>query len=251
MRILVVSDIHGNLHALRAVLNAARGWDEVIVLGDLVDYGPHPAEVIDSVRELGAKVVRGNHDHAVAYGVDCRCGEEVRWLSVWFRENVTLKLVSRNDIDYLRKLPLMEELGLGSSRAYAVHGSPRNPLYGYLYPWLNPDEACSMLRRPSMRLRPSGDNRECPKGLYLVGHTHHQFYRIVYGAIVVNPGSVGQPRDGDPRAAFAIIDADRQSIELYRVEYDFEKTIRDLEKLGVGEPYMAALRYMLSTGRVY
>lgn len=73
-RLLVVSDVHGNIYALEAVVEGVRGWDRIIVLGDLVDYGPRPGEVIDYLREHDALIVRGNHDHAVAYGVDCRWG---------------------------------------------------------------------------------------------------------------------------------------------------------------------------------
>jgi len=72
MRTLIISDLHGNLPALEAVLNS-ESYDGVIVLGDLVDYGPFPGEVIDVLRSIEAKIIRGNHDHAVGYGVDCRC----------------------------------------------------------------------------------------------------------------------------------------------------------------------------------
>jgi predicted phosphodiesterase len=243
LRVLVLSDIHGNLHALRAVLEAARGWDEVLVLGDLVDYGPRPGEVVDELRGLGARVVRGNHDEAVGYGVDCRCGEATHWLSVWFRENVTLRLVDSGVRRYLASLPLSLELDAGPLRAVAVHAAPSNPLYAYLYPWLPEGEACRLLRRPSPRLVPRREG--CPRGLYLVGHTHHQFLRVLGGAVVANPGSVGQPRDGDPRAAYMILDTDTGRVEFGRVEYDVERVIRELEALGVPEPYMGALRYML------
>lgn len=242
-RILVVSDVHGNLQALRAVLEAARGWDEVLVLGDLVDYGPRPGEVLDEVRSLGARVVRGNHDHAVGYGVDCRCGEETHWLSVWFRENVTLKLLGRRDREYLAGLPvkLVVDDSLG---VMAVHAAPSNPLYEYLYPWLSDDELCSRLKA-SVRLSRRPGRVECPRGFFLVGHTHHQFLRVARGALVVNPGSAGQPRDGDPRAAYALVDTDSGRVELGRVKYDVEAVVRDLESLGIPDPYMAALKYML------
>lgn len=241
-RILLLSDIHGNLEALRAVLGAVRGWDEVVVLGDLVDYGPSPGEVIDEVRSLGARVVRGNHDHAVAYGVDCRCGEETHWLSVWFRENVTLRLVGSADRAYLAGLPLKAHIE--SVGGVAVHAAPSNPLYEYLHPWLPDEEVCSRLR-VSVRLQPRGGSGECPRGLFLVGHTHRQFLRVARGAVVVNPGSVGQPRDGDPRAAYAVIDTETGRVEFGRVEYSIEGVLRRLESLGIPEPYITALRHML------
>ncbi len=200
--ILVISDAHGNLHALRAVLEAARGWDELVVLEDLVDYGPRPAEVIDEPRSLGARIVRGNHDHAVGYGVDCRCGEATHWLNVWFRENITLRLLDNSQRRLLAQLPTRLEFDSGPIRMLAVHAAPADPLYAYLYPWLSNEDACRLLQRPSLRLarqRKAGEAGDgCPAGLYLVGHTHHQFYRVAHGATIVNPGSVGQPRNGDP-----------------------------------------------------
>ncbi len=250
MRVLVVSDIHGNLEALRAVLSAARGWNEVVVLGDLVDYGPWPGEVIDEVRGLGARVVRGNHDHAVGYGVDCRCGEETHWLSTWFRENVTLKLISPRDREWLASLPVKLELDLDGLKATVVHGSPSDPLYGYLYPWLGKEEICrALMGRKPLRLTPAreggGRDQGCPRGLYLVGHTHVQFTLTLQGAKIVNPGSAGQPRDGEPRAAYAILDTEKGTVELTRVEYNVGKVVRALEALGIPDPYLAAIKHML------
>ncbi|MCE4617149.1 MAG: metallophosphatase family protein [Desulfurococcales archaeon] len=243
---LVVSDIHGNIHALKAVLDHSRGWDDVIVLGDLVDYGPNPLEVIDLLRDLGARIVRGNHDHAVAFGVDCRCGEKTHWLSVWFRENITLELLGDKEKSLLAGLPLRVHLDASGVEVEAVHAAPSNPLYAYLYPWLRDDEVCMMIKKP-FRLT-SREKVDCPSGFYLVGHTHYQFYRVARGAVIVNPGSVGEPRDGDPRASYALLDVDRGSVEFFRVKYPVDNVIRDLEALGVPEPYFGALRYMFVIG---
>jgi len=131
MRTLIINDLHGNLPALEAVLNS-ESYDGVIVLGDLVDYGPFPGEVIDVLRSIEAKIIQGNHDHAVGYGVDCRCGDKTHWVSVWFRENVTNELLSQNDKKYLAKLPLYLE----NEDSLFVHGSPSDPLCDYLYPWI-------------------------------------------------------------------------------------------------------------------
>ncbi len=247
MKVLILSDIHGNLAALDSVLGNVEGYDEVIVLGDLVDYGPWPGEVIDRVKMLGARVVRGNHDHAVAYGVDCRCGEETHWLSVWFRENITFKLISREDREWLGRIPLTLKLELDGLDVTAVHAAPSNPMYAYLYPWLGKREICNLLRRGVSLRRKSG---ECPKGLYMVGHTHHQFLLTLDSAVVVNPGSVGQPRDGVPMAGYAILDTSKSSLVLGRVKYDPEPVIERLKELGVKGRYFEALRHMLLTGKV-
>lgn len=243
LKVLVIADIHANIDALNSVLKIAGGFDDVLVLGDLVDYGPDPAEVIDAVRGLGASVVMGNHDNAVAFGVDCRCSERIHWLSVWFRENVTFKLVSRNDREFLTRLPTKLELELGNLKVLVVHASPSNPLYGYLYPWSGKDELCKSLTH-SFRL---SSNYECDLSydLYLVGHTHHQFLLTMGRSRVLNPGSVGQPRDGVPRASYAIVDVDRGNIILGRVKYDVDAVIRRLEALGVGGDYLRTLKYIL------
>ena len=247
---LVISDIHANLPALKAVLETVRSWDEVVVLGDLVDYGPNPGEVIDELRGLEARVVRGNHDHAVAYGVDCKCGSDTHWLSVWFRENVTLKLIGDSDRRFLASLPLKLALGLGSLQATLVHAAPSNPLYDYLYPWLEEERVCSMLKGGGLRIGRKENAVTCPKGVYLVGHTHYQFVRMVRGALIANPGSVGQPRDGDPRASYMLLDSESGRIELGRVKYNVEAVIRSLEVLRIPEPYMSALKIMLREARV-
>ncbi|MET1160275.1 MAG: metallophosphoesterase family protein [Thermoprotei archaeon] len=246
MKILILSDIHANIYALKTVLEETSNYDEIWVLGDLVDYGPNPGEVVDLVKSTSARVIRGNHDHAVGFGVDCRCGKETHWLSVWTRNNITYKLLSRNDIKYLASLPLNIVL----DNALLVHGSPSNPLYGYLYPWINKEELLDSLKparkyalRESLVSQPSYT-------WFFIGHTHYQFIITIEGLRVVNPGSVGQPRDGNPRASYAIVDLDENTIILKRVKYPIENVIREYEKLGVPEPYYSALKYMLLNGRI-
>lgn len=246
-RILVLSDIHGNLDALDKVIEDSGKWDEVVILGDLVDYGPSPGEVIDFARSAGALVLRGNHDHAVAYGVDCRCGEATHWLSLWFRENVTLRLLGEGDIRYLASLPTKVVKNWGGMTTVLTHAAPSNPLYAYLYPWLAEEEVCSLLSGSSLRIE-GGARDDCPVGMFLVGHTHIQFYKTVNGAKIVNPGSVGQPRDGDPRASYMILDTDRGTVVLRRVKYDVQQVIARLEGLGVTGPYLEALRHILTFG---
>ncbi len=236
MRFLFISDIHANPYALRAVLDDTPSHDEVVVLGDLVDYGPRPGEVVDDVRSMGAKVVRGNHDEAVAKGIDCGCGPATHHLSVLTRERISYGTLSKADIRWLDTLPYELDLGWG----HAVHAAPSNKLYSYLYPWMSNEEICKELvtgpKRPA--------SRGCAgvRGTYLVGHTHHQFIRRLPGlALIINPGSVGQPRDWDPRASYALIEVDGEDIvgvELRRVRYDIEAVIKDLRiLLGEGKEF--------------
>ena len=249
-RLLVISDIHANLDALRSIIDRVKAFDELIVLGDLVDYGPEPGGVIDLLRGLGARFVRGNHDDAVGYGRDCMCGESTHWISVWFRENITNRLLGETDKEFLKSLPDKLVFQLGNIIVEAVHGSPASPLYGYLYPNIDDQTLCNMLR-PSLRLRNKSRAKECPAGrVFLVGHTHIQFLRTVKGTLIVNPGSVGQPRDGDPRAGYLLIDTDNDNFMLGRVKYDVEKTINKLRSLGIPDPYFGFLVQTLREGVV-
>jgi len=239
-RILLISDIHGNYEALKAVLNDAHslGFDDVVVLGDLVDYGPDPDLVVDEVRSFKPKaIVRGNHDHAVGYGVDCGCGPATHAASVYTREEISLKKLSSNDVKWLASLPTRATLKtLGLEGVLATHATPAEELHDYLYPWFSDDRVTSSLK-----------DFEGPA--LLVGHTHYQFtVRRLSKYIIVNPGSVGQPRDGDPRAAYAIIDDETTTITFRRVKYDVNTTMRKLKALVRDESSLRLLEHLLMHG---
>ncbi len=235
MRVAILSDIHGNIEALNAVEKSLHRIEEIIVLGDLVDYGPSPETVIDTVRDLGAKVIRGNHDHAVAYNTDCKCGEATKWLSVWTRENISLKTLSKNDISFLKSLPLTYSICEWSF----YHASPKDPMYDYMYPWTPLETLRSVFTNSKVN----------PPKRIGIGHTHVQFYLTLDGHIIINPGSVGQPRDGDNRASYAIIDCDQEKIDFRRIKYNVEKTIKDLLKYNPPKPVLEALAYILREGK--
>ena len=244
---LLLSDIHGNADALRAVVEKVGKWDALWILGDLVDYGPEPHIVVDLVRELKPDLIlMGNHDNAVAYGVDCMCAPELHDLSEYTRREVSYRLLSSEQIAWLRSLPKMAQLTAGSARVYAVHGSPRNPLYGYLKPDLPVEEILLALTPSPIAVKP----KPVAADVVLVGHTHLQFDLGVGRTRVVNPGSVGQPRDGDPRAAYALIDLDNWSVKLGRVEYDIWKTVRKLERLSLDQQHLLRLKGVLLSGKV-
>jgi predicted phosphodiesterase len=213
MKVLVLSDIHGNIDALDAVdADAAKrgdDFDEIWVLGHLVDYGAAPAEVIAWVRGRATHVVRGNHDHAVGTGEDCRSAPLYRDLAVATREYLRPRLMAK-DLTYLAGLPLQTAVTLTpKENAVLAHASPRDRLFGYV-PTNAPDpvwrEALSPAGRPAF---------------VFVGHTHDQFTRQIDATMVVNPGTVGLPKDGDPRAAYAVVQDGH--IELRRVAYDTER----------------------------
>ncbi len=247
MRILLLSDIHGNSDALKQVLENAPRHDAVWVLGDLVDYGPEPHVVIDMIRNLKPEIiVRGNHDHAVAFNTDCLCSPKTHELSVYTRENISYKLLSREHIEWLRLLPVRREVSIGDVEIYLVHGSPRNPLYGYFYPDMNRELMKLYLTPSIMAVRP----RIVGADIVVVGHTHIVLDIMVDSVRVINPGSVGQPRDGDNRASYAILDLDKKEFISYRVKYPVENTLRKLRSLEIEEKYYKWLERILLNARV-
>jgi putative phosphoesterase len=233
MRILVISDLHANWPALEAVLGA-QAFDHVIVVGDLVSYGPHPREVVEWVRSHATVAVRGNHDDALACGSDCRCAPTSKPLAIATRA-VHRELLSREDIQFLGSLPRTASLQSSGQTLFAVHASPRDHLYRYT---LTPQASDEHVRSQVGRVQAD---------YVLLGHTHLPMARSIGRRLVVNPGSVGQPRDGDPRASFAVIeDGD---VALKRVAYDVERTVRDLRGLPLPAEVTDRLVTILRAGR--
>ena len=166
----MLSDIHGNADALKKVLEHAGDWDFVWVLGDLVDYGPEPHIVIDMIKDLKPDaIVRGNHDNAVAFNVDCKCSPKTHELSVYTRNMISFKLLSREQIGWLKTLPLTREIVVDHRRYYLVHGRLLNPLYGYLKPDMPRKEFLRYLRRSTFDTKPINTD------YLVVGHTHSAF----------------------------------------------------------------------------
>lgn len=219
MKSLVLSDIHANFTALEAVLEDAGDFDAVWILGDLVGYGPDPNECVDLIRRLPNLVcLLGNHDAATLGHInDIAFNPSARQAIRWTREHI-----SSENADYLRQLPELVRLG----EITFAHGSPREPVWEYLLDARNATENFDYF-----------STQFC-----LVGHTHlPTIYLLNNGAnfarlippennilmplqprAIINPGSVGQPRDHDPRAAYAMVDLNTLTIEFHRVSYDIE-----------------------------
>lgn len=229
MRVLIVSDIHANWPALRAINEP---FDLCLCLGDLVDYGPEPAPCVDWVREHARFCVRGNHDHGVAQDVTVQGVGGFRYLT-----SVTRPL-SRARLDperlrYLGRLPVTQQLQLNGRRILMVHATPRDPMDEY-----GPPEEEFWARRLE----------DTDADLVLVGHTHCQYELMVGRRRVVNPGSVGLPRDGDPRAAYAILEDGE--VTLKRVDYPIEETIAAVEAAPLPDMARQALATVYRTGKL-
>jgi len=179
-------------------------------------------------------VVRGNHDNAMATGADCRSSPAYARLSHITRDCFQPKLPALA-IEYLRMLPLTRSFAADDRKISLVHATPRDPLFAYLRPDA-PEEEWQSAASP---LEPEVD-------LLLLGHTHLPFVKSVSGLTIVNPGSVGQPKDGDPRAAFAMIE--NGNARLCRAAYDVNLAIRRIRQLNLGAEDTEALCRVLSTG---
>lgn len=216
MRILVVSDIHGNRAALDAIQEP---HDVCLCLGDIVEYGPQPVECIDWVRANAHHTVRGNHDHGAAQNVDIFGVSGFRYLTMATRQG-TVRMLSETDRRFLMGLPLTKMVTLGGLRFLLVHATPRDPLEEYLPP-----------NAEAWATRVAGIRAD----FVLVGHTHYQWHAQVGKAQIVNPGTVGLPRNGNPRACYAIIED--ANVTLKQVDYDIEATVAALD--GCGFPAVA------------
>jgi predicted phosphodiesterase len=236
MRAIVISDIHGNVDVLRALElewgQRLASFDRIVCLGDLVDYGPDPADVIDWVRARATDVVRGNHDHAMATGESCGSSPAFLEASVLTRERLRPALAD-DEIQYLRELPLGKTLTLGTWTAHLVHAAPVNPIYAYVPPDAPDERWLSALDRFAGRA-------------VLVGHTHVPFERRVGGGVVINPGSLGMPKDGNPDGSYAVIEDG--VVQFRRVRYDPEPTIARLQQLDLPERVLNQLVQTLRTG---
>lgn len=233
MRYLLLSDIHSNLEALYACLEMAAGkYDKAVCLGDLVGYGPNPNEVIAKIRNLSKAVIRGNHDKACC-GIDDDKDFNMyaRMATGWTRRTLTAA-----HIEYLRSLPMGPAVMEGF---VFVHGSP-NDEDEYI---LGPAQALPLLRAPEAQLVCFG-HTHIQGGFMLTPAARFQSVRIPTvpdglalsfpledGArYLINPGSVGQPRDHDWRAAFAVLDTNEKLVEYYRTAYDVAETQAKMEK---------------------
>jgi putative phosphoesterase len=238
VRIAVVTDIHANLAALEATLDAidAIGVDAVYCGGDLVGYGPRPSEVCHRVEELGIPTVYGNYDHAIARDLtDCGCAyvtpedREIGQRSVAW----TLLHTDTRSKEFMYGLPFELRFRMGEQRVLLVHGSPRK-VNEYLFE----DKPASLYERLA---------RTSDCDVLVVGHTHRPWIREYGGVLFVNCGSVGKPRDGDPRASFALLElADgRVSASIERVAYDAEQVAREI--VAAGLPGVLAERLVAAT----
>ena len=233
MRTLIVSDVHANLEALESVIDDARvrgGFDRIFCLGDMVGYGPDPSACLRLLNDFELSAVAGNHDYAAAGRIDASDFNGAALTAILW----TAGQLDAQEMTFLAELPLVSL----EPPFTLVHGSLRDPLVEYL---LHPSQAAATLDLLTT-------------SYCLVGHSHYPFICREIDHVpsflslpeaeavpldaeraIVNPGSVGQPRDRDVRASYAVYDSDASAIEHYRVQYDIAATQAKMRTAGLPE----------------
>ena len=239
MKALLLADIHSNLEALEAIFADCGDFDQIWCMGDVVGYGPDPVEVLSVLRSHDFRCVAGNHDAAVVGALSVsEFNNAAAWAARW-----TTHQLGHEELEYLKELPLTLE----ESPFTLVHGSLRAELWEYL---VSVESAAATLQLL--------ETTYC-----LVGHSHLPFIcrerpdsaprftefperepvHLGSERWVINPGGVGQPRDGDSRSSYAIYDSNEGTIERRRVVYDISKTQRKMELAGHPEPLIRRLEF--------
>ena len=229
-RVAVITDIHANLPALEAALGriAQLGIEQTYCGGDLVGYGPHPNQVCALIAERGIPTIYGNYDYAIARDLeDCGCA----YISAQDRalgdRSVAWTLAHTDPAakEFMRELPFDLRFAVGETSVHLVHGSPRK-VNEYLFE----DKPASLYERLAAAESDA---------VLVFGHTHKPWVREHGGVLFVNCGSVGKPKDADPRGAFAVLDGSgaRLEVTIERVQYDVEAVAAEVRASGLPGEY--------------
>lgn len=234
MRLAVIADVHSNIYALKAVLDDIRSKkvDKVMCAGDLVGYAPFPNEVIELIKKENIPTVMGNYDDGVGFWrLVCGCDYKTPEAQVlgeksiaWTKENT-----SEENKKFLQNLPKEIKIYIGQYKIMLVHGSPRA-----LNEYLKIDTAKEILEEVLS---------EIEENVLICGHTHIPFHRIVAGKHLINAGSVGKPKHGDPQALYALIDINEGiKVDFIKVPYDYERTAQAIEKSELPNEFATLIR---------
>jgi protein phosphatase len=222
MKALIISDLHANFAALSAL---PESFDELWVIGDLVNYGPQPREVVNFVRQHATVVVQGNHDHAVGCDTDPRCTPRYASMASTTQQ-FTASQLNDEERKFLAGLPQALEFQRDGKRVFTCHAKPSDPLYGYC---------------PADSDQWANEVQRVFADVLIVGHTHTPFVREEGGTLVVNPGSLGQPKTGRSDACYAVWQDGE--IELKQFPYPVQETAARIDAM----PWPAEIRRDLIT----
>ncbi len=226
MKVAVISDIHSNLEALTAVLDDIEKRNDVdkrriICVGDLVSYGANPNECVYIARKRCEYIVKGNHDEAIG-NVDFRLAfnNEAQETLEW-----TEKTLTEENKNYLKNLPET----ISEKDLFIVHASPCSHLEEYI---LEKNLESKFYEFSSLS-----------ENIILMGHTHQPYIKTINNKMLINPGSVGQPRDKDPRASYAILDLEKKEAEIIRINYNVEEAIKKILNANLPKWHADRLRF--------
>ncbi len=219
MKICLISDIHANVVALEAVLKDVGSVDKILCAGDLVGYNPYPNETIELLMEKNIHCISGEHDKAVITG-------DIQWFNREAAQTLkwTVDQLTRDNMRFLETLS--DRMELDGITVY--HGNP-NSIKDFSFEY-DQEKICSILD--------TGDRK-----VFAFGHTHVPVYKKCGDRVVLNPGSVGQPRDGDNKASYAIYDTQTQEFVIHRVNYDYKKVQSLIHESGLPEIMAERLAY--------
>ncbi len=225
MLVGLISDVHSNAVALEAILSVFEeaGVEKILHAGDIIGYNPYPNETVRLFREYSIISIIGNHDRALITDDTSDFNPYAAEALAW-----TKRILTHENLEYIRKLPNRENLIIDKKRIVLIHGSPRD-VDEYIYPENVSAHFLAVTKAD----------------ILMLGHTHVQFKRDYSLGTVLNPGSVGQPRDENPNAAFAVYDTSTGEVKLLRACYDIERVIEDMNRAHLPDKLSLRLRFGL------
>lgn len=237
MRIAAIADIHSNIFSLNEVLLDIdnRNVDLIVCMGDLVGYATYPNEVIDTIRENRILTIKGNYDKAIGEELmvcGCDYSDPKDLENAGISLNWTINETREDNKAFLKSLPMEVIMSFEGKNIKFVHGSPRK-INEYLNE--NSKEAEEIMH-------------DFKEDILICGHTHKPYYKMYGDKLLVNAGSAGKPKTGTPKANYVVIDlnSDKAEVEIYGVDYDYEKTAKAIEEKGLPQEFADIIR----TGKV-
>jgi putative phosphoesterase len=233
MKLLILSDIHGNWAALQSVLDCEPDANQILCLGDLVGYGPEPAACVAwAMQARGESLfIQGNHDWGVALKMDPRSSPPFRHLAAC-TQAYSIGALSEGMLHFLRALKPIDSFEMFGKRCVACHAAPSDPLFRYL-------RTAENYLADEIKVAGSPD-------FLFFGHTHWPLFKQIGRTTIVNPGSVGQPKDGDTRAPYGVWEDGK--VELRRVAYPIEATVQGYARTPLASSVVESLIAVLRTG---
>jgi putative phosphoesterase len=234
MKFAVIADVHSNIYALNAALEdiKQRGIERIYCAGDLVGYAPFPNEVIHTIKKANIPTVMGNYDEATAYfKPTCGCDYPNEKAAEIGNQSIawTKKHTSEESKEFLKTLPSKIEFTEKGKKVLIVHGSPRQ-INEYLYE-----------TRPQEELEEIMSQADAD--ILICGHTHLPYHKVINEKHLINAGSVGKPKHGDPMGTYVIVDIDQDvQVEIIKFPYDYEKTAQAIEASELPNELAALLR---------